>query len=202
MLVLKTNILMKHLRSLLFALSFVLILPIAGAATNWTQLFPTTSPSARSYVAMAYDVVSQKVVLFGGFGDAGYLNDTWTFDGTTWTKVDTATAPSPRTNMQMAYDRATRKVVLFGGYDGRNDLGDTWIWDGATSTWTQAAPLHSPKPVTGPMVFTDLSGRVDKLGGFDGQFYDITMWQWSGRRLAKVAPGDGALRPIISSSGR
>ena len=146
---------------------------------------------------MAYDAVSQKVVLFGGFGDAGYLNDTWTFDGTTWTKVDTATAPSPRTNMQMAYDRDTRKIVLFGGYNGSRNLGDTWLWDGATSTWTQAAPLHSPKAVTGPMVFTDLTGRVDKLGGFDGQFYQSAMWQWSGRDWRKLHP---SMLPCARSS--
>jgi hypothetical protein len=80
----------------------------------------------------------------------------------------------------MAYDYRTRKVVLFGGYDGRNDLGDTWLWDGTTSTWTQAAPAHSPKAVTGPMVFTDLAGRVDEFGGFAGNLYEGTMWQWSG----------------------
>ena len=88
----------------------------------------------------------------------------------------------------MAYDHRTRKVVLFGGYDGRKDLGDTWIWDGATSTWTQATPAHSPKAVTGPMVFTDLNGRVDVFGGFDGQLYQLTMWQWSGSDWQQLHP--------------
>jgi hypothetical protein len=137
---------------------------------------------------MTYDAVSQKVVLFGGLSDAGYLNDTWTFDGTTWTKVDTATAPGPRTNAQMAYDRRTRMLVLFGGYDGSRDLGDTWLWDGRNSTWTQAAPRRSPKAVTGPMVFTDFDGRVDEFGGFDGNFYQLTMWQWSGLDWRKLHP--------------
>ena len=116
--------------------------------------------------------------------------------------MDTATAPGPRTNAQMAYDRRTRKVVLFGGYDGSNDLGDTWLWDGTTFTWTQAAPAHSPKAVTGPMVFTDLNGRVDEFGGFDGNLYELTMWQWSGSDWRQVASRDGALRPIIGRCGR
>lgn len=176
----------KILRSL--PLTFIVTLTTAGAAPNWAQLFPAASPSARSYMAMAYDAAIEKIVMFGGFGESGNLNDTWTFDGTTWTKIDTATAPSPRNNMQMAYDRSTRKIVLFGGYDGRRDLGDTWLWDGATSTWTQASPLHSPTAVTGPMVFNDLSGRVDTMGGFDGQFYQSTMWQWSGRDWRKLHP--------------
>ena len=38
---------------------------------------------------MTYDATSKKVLLFGGFSDSGYLNDTWTFDGATWTKIET-----------------------------------------------------------------------------------------------------------------
>src|SRR5438105_5579325 len=110
---------------------------------NWTQLSPTNSPSARSSPAMTYDPVSKKVILFGGFGLTGYLNDTWTFDGTTWTKLQTATAPPVRTAASMAWDKATAKIILFGGYNGFNDLGDTWIFDGATSTWTNANPAHN-----------------------------------------------------------
>ena len=72
---------MKLFRSFLSALFFVLILAMVAplkaevAAANWTQLFPATSPSARSYVAMAYDAVSRKVLLFGGYGASGYLNE-------------------------------------------------------------------------------------------------------------------------------
>lgn len=156
----------------------VLASATAAHALTWTQLMPAASPGSRSYLAMTYDAASKKVLLFGGFSGSGYLNDTWTFDGSTWTKVDTAVAPSARANAQMAYDRHLHKVVLFGGYDGRHDLGDTWLWDGATSSWTQATPAHSPKAVTGPMVFTDADGRVDEIGGFDGNFYQSTMWRW------------------------
>ena len=163
---------------------------------RWTQLSPATSPTPRSYFAMTYDASIQKVVMFGGFSGAGYLNDTWTFDGTTWTKVNTPTAPNPRTAAQMAYDRRMHKVVLFGGYDGVQDLGDTWLWDGPTTTWTQAAPLHSPVAVTGPMVFPDPNGRVDEFGGFDGQLYQGTMWQWNKSDWRKMHP---ALVPYARS---
>ncbi len=137
---------------------------------------------------MTYDVASRKVLLFGGFGGRGYLNDTWTYDGVTWTKIETALAPSARTNAQMAYDRHSHKVILFGGYDGHKHLGDTWIWDGATSTWTQATPVHSPTAVTGPMVFTDLDGRVDEFGGYDGNLYQGTMWRWNGSDWRQLRP--------------
>src|SRR5215467_7602996 len=71
-------------------------------SVNWMQLSTSNAPSGRASAAMAYDPVSNKIVLFGGFGLSGYLNDTWTFDGTTWTKVQTSTAPVVRPPPAMA----------------------------------------------------------------------------------------------------
>ncbi|HZQ69157.1 MAG TPA: kelch repeat-containing protein [Terriglobales bacterium] len=161
----------------------------AGPAVTWSKLSTPNSPSARSGSAMTYDPISKKIVLFGGFSASGYLNDTWTFDGKTWTKQSTPTAPPSRTASTMAFDRVARQVVMFGGYNGHNYLGDTWTWDGATSTWSQASPTNSPEAVTSPMLFTDpLSGRVDVFGGFDGQFYQLTTYQWTGTDWKKLNP--------------
>jgi Galactose oxidase, central domain len=160
----------------------LLLLPIAAIAQSsptWTQLSTAASPTARSYLAMTYDPISRKIIMFGGWDGRRHLNDTWTFDGSTWTHLHTR-GPLARAAAQMAYDKITQKVVLFGGFNGRNYLGDTWIFDGATSRWTQAKPAHSPTPVTGPMLFTDPNGHVDVYGGFDGQFYQYSMWQWTG----------------------
>jgi len=155
---------------------------------SWVQIFPAISPSAREGPMVAYDPVSRKVVLFGGLDSTNYLNDTWTFDGANWTQVTTPVAPPVRVVGAMAYDAASRKLVLFGGYNG-HFLGDTWLWDGATSTWTQATPQHSPKPATGPMAFSDpLVGHVDVYGGFDGRFYDLDTWRWTGTTWRHLNP--------------
>src|ERR1700755_3072494 len=68
------------------------------------QLSPASSPPARSYLAMTYDPASGKIIMFGGFDGAGYLNDTWVFDGITWTQAATDTPPPARAAAQMAYD--------------------------------------------------------------------------------------------------
>lgn len=49
--------------------------------TNWTQIFPATSPSPRAGQAMAYESATGRAILFGGT-DEGYptetlYNDTW-----------------------------------------------------------------------------------------------------------------------------
>jgi hypothetical protein len=169
--------------------------PIFGAAPEgaallpigWVQLSPSASPPQRSYLAMTYDPISGKIIMFGGYDGRRYLNDTWTFDGISWERVP-GRPPSARSNAQMAYDAPTQRVILFGGFNGRNFLGDTWLWDGATSRWTQARPTHSPTAVTGPMLFPDPNGSVDVFGGFDGRFYQNTMWQWNGSDWNQLFP--------------
>ena len=50
--------------------------------TTWSQDLPSMVPSAREFVAMAYDAARSQVVLFGGEGVGGIgplatLGDTW-----------------------------------------------------------------------------------------------------------------------------
>ena len=90
---------------------------------GWVQLSPTNSPPARSYLAMTYDPVSGRIIMFGGFDGNGYLNDTWEFNGVTWTQITTNTPPPARSAAQMAYDSVARKVVLYG------DLMEQITWE-------------------------------------------------------------------------
>jgi hypothetical protein len=56
--------------------------------TTWTEI-SMTGPAGRGHQAMAYDAARDKVVLFGGAGEAGVLwDDTWEWDGIQWTCVD------------------------------------------------------------------------------------------------------------------
>jgi hypothetical protein len=193
---------MKFTQSRSFSRSLLTVICCCGAiafgsaesvgvpdSASWVQLSPASSPPARSYLAMTYDPASGKIIMFGGFDGAGYLNDTWTFDGVTWAQVAVSHSPPVRAAAQMAYDSVTRKVVLFGGYNGTNYLGDTWLWDGTTSRWTRVRTAHRPARVTGPMLFPDPNGRVDLFGGFDGHFYQLTMWQWTGSDWTQLFPG-------------
>jgi hypothetical protein len=175
-------------------LGFALVLPSFAATSSnprcsWLLHPPASSPGPRAAFASAYDPVSHKVVIFGGYDAATYLSETWTYDGTTWMLESPPSSPPARAAATMAFDAPTQKLVLFGGYDGSNYLGDTWVWDGATSTWTNANPSAAPTPVTGPMLFTDpLNGHVDVYGGFKPPFYQLTTWQWTGTTWQELHP--------------
>src|SRR3984957_14455942 len=85
------------------ALAFTVVPEAEAQSVTWKQLFPGKFPSARTFTAMAYDPVSKKTVLFGGFDGSRYLSETWTFNGTTWSRQKTPIAPSPRALPSMAF---------------------------------------------------------------------------------------------------
>jgi hypothetical protein len=145
-------------RTVAAAVVFLLCSVMVFAATPSTarlNVNPTDNPIARESMALAYDPVSQRVVMFGGFNKQGWIDETWLFDGTTWVHVIPQTSPPRRAGTMMAFDRVSGKLVLFGGFDGHNFLTDTWLWDGATMNWTQATPQTSPPPLSTAMLFTD-----------------------------------------------
>jgi Galactose oxidase, central domain len=83
----------------------------------WTQK-QDIGPSARSNVAMVFDLARERVVLFGGAANGNALvNDTWEWDGENWTQYEDI-GPSPRSRHAMAYDAKRERVVLFGGSAG------------------------------------------------------------------------------------
>jgi N-acetylneuraminic acid mutarotase len=103
------------------------------SASAWSLLAPAgTLPSARAQQSMVYDPTTGQVIMFGGTGDIGALNDTWTYDpvANTWAELKPAgTVPSRRAAVAMAYDPIMRRLVLFGGLDETNsNLNDTWAF--------------------------------------------------------------------------
>ncbi len=159
--------------------------------SGWTQPTVGATPSARNSHGMA--ALGATVILFGGSGvvadgGSGYLNDTWTWDGSSWTAISTATAPPPRVNLAMATLGNT--VVVFGGQDALgNSLGDTWTWDG--QAWTQAPLSNGVTPTarsSGAMA--PLGGRAYLFGGFNQQQGLLNdTWAWDGTNWTPVSTG-------------
>ncbi|HEY0882217.1 MAG TPA: kelch repeat-containing protein, partial [Archangium sp.] len=71
--------------------------------------------------AMAYDVSRARVVLFGGQGDGGRLDDTWEWDGASWTQLNPLTSPPPSAGHGMAWDPAGERVLVYAD-------GVTWLF--------------------------------------------------------------------------
>ncbi|MFZ1022754.1 MAG: kelch repeat-containing protein, partial [Thermoplasmata archaeon] len=136
----------------------------------WTQLHPSTAPSARDGSMIAYDNATQSVVLFGGYGETGTsasdTNDTWTYHGGTWTNVTGGLAPPPRWGGGLTYDVADGYLVLFGGYSQTSNQGLSDTWNYSHGTWSKLTPAPSPAARFGfGMVYDGATKKVFLFGG-------------------------------------
>jgi PKD repeat protein len=169
---------------------------------------PSDSPPARVDAAMDYDANMQGVLLFGGSGISGQLNDTWLFQGGRWTNLAFVgpMAPSPREGASMAFDPLPEEngSVLFGGcvpvsFD-LDCTNDTWVWEG-WSGWVELTPSIAPPAVGFAAMTYDAADQAIVLyGGCNGFlcFSDYgSTWQFYSGQWWAVYPSSG---PVNLSS--
>src|SRR5262249_50172954 len=90
---------------------------------NWTKKAPPAPlPPYRYMHGMAYDSARKVVVIFGGYSQGGYANDTWELDPAgnagagAWAQKSPVTVPAKRYQVGMTYDSFRGRVVMQGGY--------------------------------------------------------------------------------------
>lgn len=167
----------------------------AWDGSAWQEIQTANAPSPRFLYGMAYDVVRNRVVVFGGRDGFSPNNETWEFDGTDWTQIPTVNAPAPREEMGMVFDSSLNRVVLFGGCDESSQTvyGDTWSYDG--TNWTDVTPSNSPAPrFRGSMVYDTDRSRTVYFGGYDGITTYSELLEYSGGEWTVVPPA-GAVPP-------
>lgn len=163
---------------------------------SWYLVDTLHTPPARMWPGMAYDSDRGVMVLFGGQGDGGRLNDTWEYDGIDWTSVDTMNSPSPREGFGMVYDSCRQRILLFGGLTDVGHSVETWEYDG--TDWTLVAPSTSPPGrFLTAMAFDDqrcrailFGGGTDSAGCCDGlgDTWEYNGMDWSQRSPERSPP--------------
>ncbi len=152
---------------------------------DWVVQTTDATAGERYYHGAAFDSHRNRLVVFGGSDNSGYLADTWELDGVSWSETTPATSPSPRVLATLSYDATRQVTVLFGGgYNpggGYTNYSDTWEYDG--STWTQITTTNTPPGRRGhSMVYDSDRGVTVLFGGFntaplnDTWEYDGTTW--------------------------
>jgi N-acetylneuraminic acid mutarotase len=157
------------------------------ATDTWQQMNPAMAPSTRYGSLMAYDIESDRVVLFGGgLSPTNCWDDTWVYDYNTdtWTEMHPEVSPPERGFHGMVYVPEYDLVLLWGGTT-EADTPDlrVWAYDYESNTWTtQEAPSDAPEQRAGMgLVYHPPSRRMILFGGLtelDGQMAAETTWAY------------------------
>ena len=153
---------------------------------SWIPLSPTTSPSARSGSAMAFDPAINKMVLFGGAATIcrvfGGDLDLRRF------RVDAAVSRAePAHRGSTPRWRMTRRSARSCSSAGHNFQADTWTYDG--TTWTKQSPTTSPPPLAAAsMTFDPRTNTLVLFGGVGGGVVHPDTWTYNGITWAKQSP--------------
>jgi hypothetical protein len=136
---------------------------------NWTEKPRGSLPESRRGHSIASIHGTDKVLLFGGFKDGKFYDDTWVYDlsENKWTDMKPSGKPGGRHSHAMAAIYGDDKVVLFGGYKSSSaSNNETWVYDLNVNTWTQKSP--STKPATRAYHTLSTVHNDDKIILFSG----------------------------------
>ena len=151
--------------------------------SSWT-LRTGAAPGVRAFASMATDASGQ-VILFGGYDStAGYLGDTWKWNGSAWSQFSLLAQPSARkmASLSLFYHPnggTATGLALYGGRDGTGDMGDTWTWSGYAWTQISAAGPSEPPVRSDAMSALDSPGSVLLFGGVPGTTQLGDLWRLS-----------------------
>jgi N-acetylneuraminic acid mutarotase len=110
-------------------------------SNTWTDLQTTRRPRARLYHTIAWDIWSNKIILFGGVSKLyePVLDDTWAFDlkSNTWTRLRQKEFPSARAWQVM--EGTWTGPLLFGGSPTHDVFtnDDTWNYYSFANKWVE-----------------------------------------------------------------
>lgn len=95
---------------------------------TWS-LIHSAGPPPLIYPGLTWDHAEERLLLFGGEGDAGLTAEMWAWNGSDWTRCEDMDRPPPRTEHGLAHDRSRGLTVLFGGRTADGIADDVWEWD-------------------------------------------------------------------------
>jgi hypothetical protein len=185
-----------------FALTVTLLGGMTPLSTNataqsvpvwqWQNMTPSQGPApeARRNGTAIYEPIGRRVIIFGGVGERGFLNDLWAFDIDTnsWTQLEPiGTPPAPRLGHNAVYDPVGHQMVVWAGQQGSRFFDDTWTLDLTTLEWRNVSPAIRPRARYGSAsVFDPVERALVQFAGFtsesrrfqDTQAFDLDTNTW------------------------
>ena len=170
---------------------------------DWREVRATGLwPQIRAHPSMAWDPITQRVIVVGGDLDGDELGDAWSWDGATWRSLGQLD-PAIDAGHVMATNLRHGQVVVFGVVAAGLAKGEvaTWTWDGAA--WTFRAVVTSGDPIATGAARDSLRGRIVVVGSQGTASFDGIGWASQahdpndGRKLSAIAYDAGRRITIL-----
>jgi hypothetical protein len=148
---------------------------------------------------MAYDAADGTVILFGGQGRSGSLDDTWVWSGSAWAEAHPATSPPALAGAQMTYDPVSHDILLVGGDRlAATPLGSAVCESigssGSSSSGSiKGIPPAVAHPADVPAPGGNLGIPLIATGCGDSDGVNSATWLWNGSTWTKA----GGTTPVI-----
>ncbi|MGB1811809.1 MAG: kelch repeat-containing protein, partial [Candidatus Kariarchaeum pelagius] len=129
---------------------------------TWTEMNPTNTPPASNGPVMAFDPVSEQVIMIPNDGAVGICGTyAYSYANNTWINLNPTNQPSCGNNYQRAivYDNINNVILYTYG------SGDTHAYNSTANTWTQLSVGSNPCWQDGP--FYTFDQKYGKMIMFD-----------------------------------
>ncbi len=158
--------------------------------STWTEQNSLNAPAARAGGLLVYDEGRQQMLLYGGYGAAGYLQDMWLWQGQSWQAVFPTTLPPARARYRAIFHERLQQVVLLaellGEAEASQRVYQTWTWDG--TNWSLYAPAQT------------LPGSVEGFAYDNLRHTSVACLVTGGKaRLANKQTSTGAALPALAA---
>lgn len=139
---------------------------------RWKNLNPANPPAPRAYHYMAFEPMTNRLVMFGGIlqwsesGDEVGIDETWIYSvaNNSWKQAFPEGTPGP--HAWHAMSRTNGPVLLFGGGGTRSTwTNDTYLFSSRPNRWEQApGDHHNDETRTAAGVGTSSSEPLSRIG--------------------------------------
>lgn len=194
----------------------------AGKTTRVTAIYKTSSSGKgwtlinsdgpKGTCSLAFDTTRHVAVAYCGRDEkAGWVNDTWEWNGIQWHKINISGTrpPAGYADNGMAYDAMRSEVILYGGWRTDDTNHDqTWIYT-VTGTgaddraWVMRKSGTPSQRGGATMAYDSLRGNTYLFGGNHWQSFYNDVWMWNGTTwISKGSTASPRWSQMVYDSGR
>ncbi len=145
------------------------------AIGDWSQITPSGAwPSPRREQCAVYDPGNDRIFVYGGSVNGGFVFDTWQLDFQPtphWTLLQPTAHPAAGRDLAAIFDPIRRRMIVFGGDTGTESGFTNEVWalsvDNPTA-WQRIFPIGSPPSTRmfSASVYDAANDRMIVYGGY------------------------------------